>query len=156
MDLTVSLALTVVGVVLIIMDFYIPGFFLTVLGVIVILAADVLCALSQSLTVTLLLICVQILFAGSGAWCALEYFPRSRWGGRMMLDSSLTSARASQNADASLVGREGVAQTVLRPSGIGRIDGKRLDVVAEAGMIEPGSRIRVVAVERNRIVVRQA
>jgi membrane-bound serine protease (ClpP class) len=54
-----------------------------------------------------------------------------------------------------LVGREGVAQTVLRPTGIGQIDGKRLDVVAESAMIERGSPIKVVAVEGSRIVVRK-
>jgi membrane-bound serine protease (ClpP class) len=156
MDLSVILALTVVGVILIAVDFYIPGFFLTALGVILMIVADVLCGLHHSLTVTLSLVCAQIIVAGTAAWCSLKYFPRSKLGQRMMLHSSLAQARASHRVGADLVGHEGIAQTVLRPSGIGRIDGKRLDVVAESDMIERGSRIRVVAVERNRILVRKA
>jgi membrane-bound serine protease (ClpP class) len=124
--------------------------------VILMIVADVLCGLHHSLTVTLSLLCAQIIFAGTAAWCSLKYFPRSKLGQRMMLHSSLASARASRSASTDLVGREGVAQTVLRPSGIGRIDGKRLDVVAESDMIERGSRIRVVAVEGSRILVRKA
>jgi membrane-bound serine protease (ClpP class) len=155
MDLNVSLALTVVGVILIAVDFYIPGFVLAIIGVVLMIVADVLCGLHHSLTVTLSLLCAQILLAGTAAWCSVKYFPRSKLGQRMILDASLASARASQSPDADLLGREGVAQTVLRPSGIGRIEGKRLDVVAESDMIERGSRIKVVAVERSRILVRK-
>jgi len=155
MDLSVSVVLTVVGVILIAMDFYIPGFLLTALGVVLMIVADVLCGLHYSLTVTLSLVSAQIICSGAAAWCSLRYFPRSPLGQRMMLHSSLASARSSHSASTDLIGREGVAQTVLRPSGIGLIDGRRLDVMAESDMIERGSQIRVVAVERARIVVRK-
>jgi membrane-bound serine protease (ClpP class) len=155
MDLSASVALSVVGVILIAVDFYIPGFFLTAIGVILMIVADVVCALNQSLTVTLSLICAQVIVAGAAAWCSVNYFPRSKLGQRMMLDSSLAQAHASRRAEADLLGREGVAQTVLRPSGICQIDGQRIDAVAESAMIERGSRIKVIAVERNRILVRK-
>jgi len=44
---------------------------------------------------------------------------------------------------------------VLRPSGMAVIDGKRLDVVAESGMIAAGSAIKVIAVEGTRVIVRK-
>jgi membrane-bound serine protease (ClpP class) len=46
------------------------------------------------------------------------------------------------------LGREGVAQTVLRPAGMALIDGKRLDVEAESGMIESGSPVKIVPCRR--------
>jgi membrane-bound serine protease (ClpP class) len=49
-----------------------------------------------------------------------------------------------------------VAQTVLRPSGVALVDGKRLDVQAESGMIAAGSAIKVVSVQDNNIIVRKA
>ena len=73
----------------------------------------------------------------------------------MILHKTLEGAQSSRNANAELVGSEGVAQTVLRPSGMAVIDGNRLDVDAESGMIAAGSPIKVVAVEGTRIVVRQ-
>jgi len=124
-------------------------------GVVLMIVAAVLFGLHHSLSVTLWLVSAQIILAGAAAWCSLRYFPRSKLGQRMMLDVSLASAHAAQSAGLELVGREGVAQTVLRPSGIARIDGKRLDVVAESDMIERGSRIKVVSVERGRILVRK-
>jgi len=35
------------------------------------------------------------------------------------------------------------------------INGQRLDVVAESGMIESGSPIKIVAVQENRLVVKK-
>jgi len=48
----------------------------------------------------------------------------------------------------------GVALTQLRPSGTAKIGGQRVDVVAESGLIERDTEIKVVAVEGMRVVVR--
>ncbi|MHC5044062.1 MAG: NfeD family protein [Planctomycetota bacterium] len=58
-------------------------------------------------------------------------------------------------SDASaLVGEKGVAESPLRPAGTAKIGGKRMDVVAEAGLIEPGTPVRVVSVQGNVVTVR--
>jgi membrane-bound serine protease (ClpP class) len=54
----------------------------------------------------------------------------------------------------ALQGKTGVTVSTLRPSGIARIAGQRLDVVTRGEMIDPGVEIRVVEVLGNRIVVR--
>jgi membrane-bound ClpP family serine protease len=43
----------------------------------------------------------------------------------------------------------------LRPSGTASINGRRVDVVTEGGLIERGTAVKVVAVEGARIVVRE-
>jgi len=53
-----------------------------------------------------------------------------------------------------LVGSKGVAESQLRPAGRAKIDGEHLDVVAEGAFVPPGTRVRVVAVRGNVIVVR--
>ena len=53
-----------------------------------------------------------------------------------------------------LLGKEGVAQTPLRPSGTAVFGERRVDVVSECDLIERGTRIRVVKVEGSRVVVR--
>lgn len=55
----------------------------------------------------------------------------------------------------ALVGMEGETLTDLRPVGVGRFEGKRLDVTAELGLIPRGSRVRISEVEGNLIKVRQ-
>ena len=53
------------------------------------------------------------------------------------------------------VGRYGTAITQLRPAGTADFDGERLDVVTEGGFVKSGSRIKVIAVEGTRIIVRE-
>jgi len=55
----------------------------------------------------------------------------------------------------ALVGVEGVTETALRPVGTVRIDGRRIDALAESGVIEPGSPVVVVAAYDNQVKVRE-
>jgi membrane-bound serine protease (ClpP class) len=59
--------------------------------------------------------------------------------------------------DAPVVkGQEGIAITPLRPSGKADFDGRVVDVVSDGLMVQPGGRVRVVAVEGMRVVVEPA
>ncbi|MHC4549630.1 MAG: NfeD family protein [Planctomycetota bacterium] len=53
-----------------------------------------------------------------------------------------------------LVGEIGVAESPLRPAGRAKIAGERRDVVTEGAFVTPGTRVRVVAVQGNVIIVR--
>lgn len=53
-----------------------------------------------------------------------------------------------------LVGSTGQALTPLRPSGMVEFEGRRLEGVAEEGLIEPGSVVEAVLVRSGRVVVR--
>lgn len=86
--------------------------------------------------------------------CAIlwvRFFPSSRLG--QLFVARRTSGDLGVERP-ELVHREGVAITNLRPSGTAIIDGKRVDVVTEGGMIERGTPVRVVSVEGLRVVVR--
>lgn len=61
---------------------------------------------------------------------------------------------AADQSDRSLLGAEGEALSPLRPSGTALLRDERCDVIAAAGtMIERGTRIRVVDVSGNRVIV---
>ena len=51
------------------------------------------------------------------------------------------------------IGREGVTQTPLRPSGIIVIDGERKSVVTEGEFLDAGKTVRIIHVNGSRIVV---
>ena len=55
----------------------------------------------------------------------------------------------------SLLGKRGVALTVLHPAGVAQIDTQRVDVVSEGGYIDAGTAIVVIADEEYRRVVRE-
>lgn len=54
-----------------------------------------------------------------------------------------------------LVGERGRALTPLRPSGLVDFDGRRLEGIAEAGLIPEGTPVRAIAVRSGRLVVRE-
>jgi membrane-bound serine protease (ClpP class) len=155
MDWITIAVLVVGGLVLIGVDFYLPGFVLASLGTVLMLTALGVCYRAYGLTPAVMLFIGEAIAAGATAFAAIKYFPKSAIGRRMILSHDQTGVRAQSPLKAGLIGREGVAHTVLRPAGMAMLDGKRLDVVAESGMIERGSPIRVIAVEENRIVVRK-
>lgn len=54
----------------------------------------------------------------------------------------------------ALIGAEGEAVTELRPVGVVKIDGRRIDALSEVGIISAGSRVVVSTVYDNQIKVR--
>ena len=56
---------------------------------------------------------------------------------------------------ASLLGAIGVAATPLRPAGKTKFGDQFVDVVAEGGYVGPGTRVQVIEIEGNRVVVKE-
>jgi membrane-bound serine protease (ClpP class) len=57
--------------------------------------------------------------------------------------------------DRALIGKQGVATTVLRPAGKAQIGDDFVDVVSEGPFISAGRKIEVLSVSGNRVVVRE-
>ncbi len=89
--------------------------------------------------------------------CAAAFFGLRFGLRRLALRGSLPVALTGPPEDflASLVGKEGIVQTALRPAGAALIDGQRVDVVSQGQFVNTGAHVRVVATEENRIVVRE-
>jgi membrane-bound serine protease (ClpP class) len=75
-------------------------------------------------------------------------------GGTEELDGDLPEM-AAINELAGLLGAIGVAATPLRPAGKAQFGDDFIDVVAEGSYVPPGSRVRVIEIEGNRIVVKE-
>jgi membrane-bound serine protease (ClpP class) len=57
---------------------------------------------------------------------------------------------------ATYVNKSGIAVSDLRPSGIARIEGRRLDVITHGDYIEKGATVTVISVEGNQVIVAAA
>lgn len=73
-------------------------------------------------------------------------------GKRFVLKEGLPEA-ISQPDQTSLLNRQGVAVTPLRPIGRAVFGGEEVDVVTDGDYIEAGERLTVIAVEGVRVVV---
>jgi membrane-bound serine protease (ClpP class) len=79
--------------------------------------------------------------------------PSTRFGKPLILTHANT-ARAGDGD--SLIGKHGVTETALRPSGKASIGGKRVDVITDGGFVEANQRVVVVEAQGPRVVVRKA
>ncbi|MEJ2290909.1 MAG: NfeD family protein, partial [Deinococcales bacterium] len=87
--------------------------------------------------------------------------PNSRIASAFRLTARLTNPPSPStggtlgSADrAYLTGRQGTALSDLRPAGVARFDGERVDVVSEGDFIAAGSTLTVLHVEGMRVTVR--
>jgi Membrane-bound serine protease (ClpP class) len=61
---------------------------------------------------------------------------------------------SSRNKLEDLISAEGVAITTLRPSGTANINGNKVDVVSEGEMVLKNTKVKVIDVKGNRVVVK--
>lgn len=102
------------------------------------------------------------LFGGVLLGVMIWALPRSRIASVLRLSTRLTNEprlpdTGSGGLAASSVrapGDRGVALSDLRPAGIARFDGHRVDVVTEGDFVDVGSTVEVLRAEGNRVVVR--
>ena len=151
----VEVLLFLAGLILLAIEFFVPGFGLFGIAGI----ASILLSLFMTLGggVSALSIMASGTVAAVVAFLLLlKYLPSSGLWKRLVLRNEL---RTEQGYTASedltqLIGQEGVVMTLLRPAGAVRIGEKVLDVVSEGRFIEPGVRVKVLGVQGNRVVVR--
>ena len=146
----VALAALVLGYVLLVFEFCIPGFGVPgILGAV--LAVLGIITLQPTPLQALIVVAVYVVLLALALFICLRSAARGRISkSRLVLKST---SRRENTPHAELTGKTGTACTVLRPAGIAEIDGMRLNVVTEGDFIEPGTQIQVSRTEGNRIVV---
>jgi membrane-bound ClpP family serine protease len=87
----------------------------------------------------------------------VKLLPKTPLAGRLILKRARTgSADAVPDADEldELIGKTGIAETLLRPVGMVRIEGRRLSALAEGDLIDEGQPVHVVRVSGSDVIVR--
>jgi membrane-bound serine protease (ClpP class) len=109
---------------------------------------------------------IYIVFGPVLFWIAFKIWASSPLAKRMILGGVVEedSEEAMQKSQArftarqeelqQLIGKEGSTITVLRPIGVVRIDGQRIDAMAETGSIEANTAVKVVSAYDNQIKVK--
>ena len=142
------------GSVLIIAEVFLPGFGLPgISGVVLIGAGVVMTAVHYGLLtgVCVLLVVIAVL-AVLVSWVLRSVTNKEGLHARFFLSDK--EELHDQKDMQVLVGKRGIATSVLRPAGICVFDGVRLNVVTEGGFIEKGSPVEVVRTDGAKIVVR--
>lgn len=151
---TLSAVLFILGLLLLIVEMFIPGFGIAGGSGLILLVLGIILTARTPFEAFVMLVIVLILVS-----LVLAVILRSAKKGKLSKKLILWSAAKhedgfSASSDMSaLLGKEGIALTVLRPAGTGQFSGQRLDVVTEGNFMEKGTKIKIVRIDGRRIVV---
>jgi membrane-bound serine protease (ClpP class) len=163
-----AILLFVLGLFLIGLEiFVIPGFgFTGISGIVLLISSLVLVTLERmpqtsqdwvSLGSTFGTFGLSLVSALAAAFLLAWYLPSIPYANRLVLqppnDESQEGGQGFVNP--ALLGAIGVAATPLRPAGKAQIGDDFLDVIAEGDYVQPGSRVQIIEIEGNRIVVKE-
>jgi len=154
---TLCISLLIGGGLLVAAELFIPGGILGVFGGAMLAIALIIAFSSDSFSTqaAIWMSAGVVAFVVLVAVGWMKYFPRTPIGRGMTISTDLSDASGTDSSLTSLEGKSGEAISDLRPAGFARIDGKRIDVVTQGGMIAKGTPIEVIDIEGNRVVVKK-
>ena len=147
----------VAGMVLVISEFFLPGGILGGLGVLLVIISGVLGVYSYP-DHGLFIILGEIVGVALCTVAGFYLLTRTRAAKMLTLElaQKADEGYVSAASDISLLNREAVVLTALRPSGTIKAGDKRVDAVSNGVFIDEGTRVRVVEVHGSRVVVEPA
>jgi len=158
--LTCAIILVLTAAVLFTIElFMVSGGMLAILSA-TCLVSGIVCLFMVSPAAGLVAVIVTIVVVPVAVGFGFKLFPNTPFGRRLILSATQPTGAAIQldkardENPAALLGAEGESVTHLRPVGICRINGKRLECMAESGIIDPGRRVVVTSVKGIEIKVR--
>ena len=151
-----TILLFAAGIILIILEIFLPGGIAGIAGLIAIVASLFLASGSFKVMAVSILIATAVSIAAS-ILLTRVLGKRMKFFKKLILtDSTSTeSGYVSNESRRDLIGKTGVTFTPLRPSGTVIIGDERLDVVSEGSFTAKDKKVKVVKVEGSRIVVRE-
>jgi membrane-bound serine protease (ClpP class) len=145
------ITLLVAGALLLLLETVLPGMIAGVIGLLCLVAGVIQAYIvfgPQTGSYVLGGVVVGLM-GGTFVW--VKFFPNTR-AAKMFTSHSTVGDIHTDRPE--LLHQSGTAVTPLRPSGTALINGRRVDVVTEGGMVARNTPIKVVAIEGIRVVVR--
>jgi len=172
-----AIILMVAGIGVIVLEAFLPSG-----GLLSILAAgcfigSLFCAFRYASSAGVILLLAEVLAIPATLIFVFRRLPKTRWGKKIMLTPTeleqkqqpleqqpqqpkrvfapptAPDATSVMKDYSHLLGKEGIAITMLRPAGKVEIDSERYSVLTQGEIIEAGTKVRVIEVEGSHIVV---
>lgn len=146
--------LLVLGLILIFIEFYLPGAIMGTSGAILILTSIILFGMqSESPIEILLFILVVGVLLGFLVKFALWRIRTSKSKFSIYSDDSQDGFQAS-SFDEKAIGMKGIVVTDLKPGGHIIVDGKRRQAISQSGYITKGSEVLVIGGQEESLIVK--
>jgi membrane-bound serine protease (ClpP class) len=154
-QIAIAVILLAVALMLFFVELFIPsGGLIAILGGVAVVSGIFLLFKADTTLGLIGIICTMIAVPCVLA-VGMKIWPHTPIGRMLILkDPPPSPVDAHKTAPGQLVGASGEALTDLRPIGTCLIDGKRIDCMAETGIIESGTRVHVTIDDGMQVKVR--
>lgn len=152
--MTAIIALAVLGVMLILAELVLPGGIVGVGGTICLCIAIALTFLNYGAMAGAVSFVSVLLFGSLMLALWIKNFRRLPFSRSLVLNEAIDDTSVTEWLG-SLVGKEGITLTRIAPSGHADIEGNKIDVMTESGVIERGRPVKIVETRGPTIVVEE-
>ncbi len=151
----IVIALALAGVVGLLFELHVfPGHGISgVLGAIALFAAVVLAFGLSFIFIAAQAISIAIVLSAIFTVLATRVYPESAFFRRITFAGVQGPDYVASRDFTALLGLTGIATSYLRPAGVARVDGERVDVLTEGDFVPAGSAVRVTRVQGSRVFV---
>jgi membrane-bound ClpP family serine protease len=143
--------LWVAGLILIFLEFYLPGAVMGIAGALLLVSSLFLFAISISSTLFAIYVVLMALSVAGVIKFALWAIPRSK---SFYAREDQEGFQASR-FDASLIGKTGMVLSDLKPGGYIQVEGKQHQALSESGYLAKGTEVKVIRGEGESLIVRK-
>lgn len=150
----IALVLLICGALLLLVEFFIPGFgFFGISGIICIVASAVITIMFVPFGPFIVLAEATIL--ALLGYLAFEYFKRHGKDSRIILNETLNEDKNNAETLRTYIGSEGITRTPLKPFGNIDIDGSYIEACSDGEFIGANEKVLVVREYENKLYVRK-
>lgn len=151
-----TIILFVVGLLLLLAEiFFIPGFGLAGISGISAILASIFLTFGNIVQATYSIL-IALSISVIGFFLLIKYIPSTRTWRKFVLSTEQKKelGYTIETKDLKrLTGEKGIVITPLRPSGIAEVNGKKFNVLTRGEYIDSNTKIKIISVEGNKIVV---
>jgi membrane-bound ClpP family serine protease len=152
--MTTILLLFVLGIVLLVLDLFLPGIILSAFGTLAMLAGTAKAFTLYGIGGGLLAFAIGAVLLAVALYVEYGLLPKTRFGKKFFLHAEVHGTSQAPTTDpATLAGREAVALTPLMPSGQVEIDGRRFEALSLDGHVARGARLKVTGTQNFSLTV---
>ena len=151
-----TIILFVIGLLLLSAEiFFIPGFGLAGIGGVTAIIASIFLTFGNIVQASYSIL-IALGISTIGFFLLIKYIPSTRTWRKFILSTQQKRElgyTVGTKELKRLTGKEGIAITTLRPSGKAEVNGKKLNVITRGEYVDSNTKIKIISVEGNKIVV---
>lgn len=151
--MSLVIGLMVLGIGLVMLEIFIPGGVVGVVGGLCMLGAIGVAFNDFGMEGAIIAFGVSLVALILCLWFEFKVLPKTAAGKRFFLQDQVSGKSQADVAEGSVVGREASAATALAPSGYVLLDGRKLEATSRSGFIEKGDSVRIESIDQFKITV---